>query len=192
MSEQDHQTKLAYWYFRFNNTSQDIISRMLRSFIRQLSAASISTPVAALYKFHQGPNTHPTLDELMSVLDEILSHLDCKVFLIIDGLDECPESGQNQNRRVVLNYVKRILEKRYVSLRIFITSRQEPDIESGLDDILNSPVGAGIAADYLVGPDIDMYVGSKITEKFYRFSEDIQTSIRDTLTNPREKYDIQS
>jgi hypothetical protein len=37
-----------------------------------------------------------------------------------------------------------------------------------------------------------MYVESKITEKFHRFSEDIQTSIRDTLTNPREKYDIQS
>lgn len=56
------------------------------------------------------------------------------IYLIIDALDECPDtSGFQSSREKVLELVEDLLESRHPNLRLCITSRPEIDIRTSLE-----------------------------------------------------------
>lgn len=85
----------------------------------------IKDDLISLYERHARNKTRPLLSEYASLLQDTLRAFS-KVFVIIDGLDECPDSA----RKVLLAKVREIQPW----IRTFITSRFLPSIEQGLTD----------------------------------------------------------
>ena len=63
------------------------------------------------------------------------------VYIIIDGLDECPDSsGMPTPREGVLNLLEKLLQLGLPNLRICVTSRPEVDIQNALGPLANMSV----------------------------------------------------
>lgn len=54
------------------------------------------------------------------------------IFIIMDALDECPDTGMPTPREAVLNLVKDLVHLRLQNLRICVSSRLETDIQTKL------------------------------------------------------------
>src|SRR5260370_503586 len=76
----------------------------------------------------------PSDDSLVGCLMDLLKlPRQAPVYLIVDALDECPESSAVLSPRVeVLNFMKKLVESEIPNLRICVTSRPEIDIEDVL------------------------------------------------------------
>jgi hypothetical protein len=57
-----------------------------------------------------------------------------QVFIVIDGLDECPE----ERRSPILDFIIEVSSKLDSNIKVFVSSRKEPDI-SGRFKSLNTP-----------------------------------------------------
>ena len=58
------------------------------------------------------------------------------VFLIIDGLDECPiTSSLSSPLEEILSFLEDLVEARFTNLRICVTSRPEADIKAILEPL---------------------------------------------------------
>ena len=63
------------------------------------------------------------------------------IYIIIDGLDECPDSsGMPTPREGVLNLLEELLQWGLSNLRICVTSRPEVDIQNALGPLANISV----------------------------------------------------
>ena len=78
----------------------------------------------------------PSNDELIRCLKDLL-HLPGKapVYLIVDALDECPNTTLLSHRDQVLLFLQDLVDSRLPNLRICVTSRPETDIKSILDPL---------------------------------------------------------
>jgi hypothetical protein len=64
-----------------------------------------------------------------------------QIYLVIDALDECPDSsGIPSPRERVLQFLKELVEHDLSNLHICVTSRPEIDIREVLDPLTSSPV----------------------------------------------------
>ncbi|KAL8924377.1 MAG: hypothetical protein Q9172_002724 [Xanthocarpia lactea] len=143
---------VAYWYFDFNNSSSLSVSNMLRSFIKQLCVGERSIP--------------PAVQE-MSV-DSIRK----KTFLVLDALDEYPESGRHE----LLAAIKLLRNSEHDDLHILLTSRREYDIEHALNAITTQKLSIqGPAVD----SDISRHVRASLAEDA-RLSR-LSPSIKETM-----------
>lgn len=81
---------LAYHCFRFNNESKEGPSTILSNILSQLSQRLGTVPdeLGSLYKKHKERGTQPSFEELSNAVFGVTSH-HSRVFIIIDGLDEC-------------------------------------------------------------------------------------------------------
>ena len=82
----------------------------------------ISDDVVSLYHRHSKKQTRPTLDELSKLLQLEVRRIS-KVFIIVDALDECPES--NRTRKSFLAEIRKLQP----TVHLLITSRHIPAIE---------------------------------------------------------------
>ena len=73
----------------------------------------------------------------MGCLKDILNHPGlAPVYLIVDALDECPNTPALQSPRAeVLNLIQELIKSRIPNLRICVTSRPEADIKNALDPL---------------------------------------------------------
>ena len=63
------------------------------------------------------------------------------IYIIIDALDECPDSsGMPTPREGVLNLLEELLQLGLPNLRICVTSRPEVDIQNALGPLANTSV----------------------------------------------------
>ena len=78
----------------------------------------------------------PSNDELIRCLKDLL-HLPGKapVYLIVDALDECPNTTLLSHRDEVLLFIQDLVDSRLPNLRICVTSRPETVIKSILDPL---------------------------------------------------------
>ncbi|KAJ4318651.1 hypothetical protein N0V84_006739 [Fusarium piperis] len=81
---------IAYHYCDFRRQDGKTDSTILASILKQLAQCLGSVPDAlrALYDKHKAKGTRPSLKETTSVLGSVAS-LHSRVFIVIDGLDEC-------------------------------------------------------------------------------------------------------
>ena len=142
---EDGRASLAYFYFDFRDEEK---KQDLRNFLKSLLVqfSSYSNPcceiISQLYSTHGKGERQPSNDVLKSCLREMFSVLAQKpVYIIIDGLDECPDSsGMPTPREGVLDLLEELLQWGLPNLRICVTSRPEVDIQNALGPLANVSV----------------------------------------------------
>ena len=135
---------MAYFYFDFRDVRKQSRGDLLRSLLIQLSSCSdpFCDILSRLYEEYDKGTRQPSDRDLMRCLKEMLSLPNQRpVYLIMDALDECPNTfGIPSTREQVLGLVKELVSLHLSSLRICATSRPEANISSALKDIASCSV----------------------------------------------------
>jgi hypothetical protein len=135
---------MAYFYFDFRDLDKQSCHDLLLSLVSQLSTRSSSycDILHRVYKAHRDENEirvirQPSDDTLKESLKEMLRVPgQGPIFIIVDALDECPDSsGFPSPRYEVLQLVKELVDLRLPALHICATSRPEVDIRAVLEPL---------------------------------------------------------
>ena len=137
------QASLAYFYFDFRDEEkkQDI-RNFITSLLVQFSAYSSTCCkiISRIYAEHGKGTQQPSNDTLTDCLRDMLSlAAQQPTYLIVDALDECPDSsGMPTPREDVLNLLGGLVDLRLPNLHICITSRPEIDIKNVLGPLASA------------------------------------------------------
>ncbi|KAI0277796.1 hypothetical protein BGY98DRAFT_1078926 [Russula aff. rugulosa BPL654] len=130
---------VAYFYFDFRDISKQNRRDLLPSLITQLSDQSHRhcDILNHLYLKHKSGAHKPSEDELIQCLKDMVTLPDQQpVYLIIDALDECPDtSGLPSPREQVIDLLKALVELPSPNLHLCVTSRPEMDIRRALEPL---------------------------------------------------------
>jgi hypothetical protein len=130
--------KTVYYYFDFRDSKKQNIHGLLSSLVLQLSVESDSCS-DVLSKLYLGNNRvrKPTIIALKNCLKEMLGQQgQGPIFIIVDGLDECPNStGMPSPRREVLESIKELVSLKLPNVHICVASRPEMDIRMVLESL---------------------------------------------------------
>lgn len=122
----DEHTGIAYVYFDYRQREEQA-EMLLRNLLKQLAQKRPSLPpcVIALYKQEMDQGIPPSLEAISLALQTVAGDYS-KLFIIVDALDECPNSNDCRNR-----FLAEILRLRHKwAVNIFATSRQNTDISN--------------------------------------------------------------
>ena len=123
---------IAYFYFDFRDLDKQNRRNLLPSLLVQLSAQSSSRCdiLHRLYLEHDNGTQKPTEAALTQCLKDMLTIPDQPpIYIILDALDECPNSyGVPSPRWQVLSLVEQLMDLRLPHLHVCVTSRPEFDI----------------------------------------------------------------
>jgi hypothetical protein len=129
---------MAYYYFDFRDDNKQDSYGLLSSLLSQLSARSDSCYdiLSKLYSDNASGTEKPDSDALTQCVMEML-HLPGQgpIYIVIDALDECPDStGMPSAREEVLQLVEELIVTRseHPNVRICVASRPEIDIRKVL------------------------------------------------------------
>lgn len=151
---------LAFFYFDFREDQKKDLRGLLSSLLAQLCHQSdkYCDILLTFYLGHAKGLSHPSDDAIAKCLRDLLQHPGlAPVYLIVDALDECPNTPANRSPRVkVLNFIKELVESQIPNLRICVTSRLEPDIKGVLDPL--SPRLISLHDENGQNKDIEDYV----------------------------------
>ena len=127
---------IAYFYFDFRDLDKQNRRNLLPSLLAQLSAQSSPRCdiLHRLYLDHDNGTQKPTEAVLTQCLKDMLTIPDqTPIYIILDALDECPNSyGVPTPRSQVLTLVKQLMDLRLPHLHVCVTSRPEFDIRATL------------------------------------------------------------
>ena len=128
-----------YFYFDFRDKEKQNARNLVTSLLIQLSA--FSNPccdiIHRVYSSHGNGTRQPTNDVLKNCLKEMLTVLaDRPIFIVMNALDECPDSGFPTAREEVLVVLKDLVGLHLPNLRMCVTSRPEVDIKSILNQLI--------------------------------------------------------
>jgi hypothetical protein len=130
---------MAYFYFDFRDLNKQSCHDLLLSLVSQLSTCSspCCDILHRVYGTHENGTRQPTDDTLTECLKEMLRLPgQGPIFIILDALDECPDSSEFPSPRdEVLQLVKELVDLRLEELRICATSRPEVDIRAVLEPL---------------------------------------------------------
>ena len=94
------------------------------------------TILSTFYSTHRDGARSPGNDELIRCVKEILGLPgQAPVYLIIDALDECPNTSLPSHRDQVLLFLEDLVDTKFPNLRICVTSRPETDIKPILEPL---------------------------------------------------------
>ena len=129
---------LAYYYFDFKEIGKQDRRGLLSSILIQLCTRSHSgyDILSRLHATHDNGLRQPSEADLIRCLKDVLALPDQgKVYMIIDAVDECPNSSgfPKTAREKVLDLLEEIVDLDLPNLRLCITSRPEIDIKNVLE-----------------------------------------------------------
>ncbi|KAH9069464.1 hypothetical protein EDB83DRAFT_436884, partial [Lactarius deliciosus] len=135
---------MAYFYFDFRDVDKQARRNLLPSLLIQLSTRSdaFCDVFSRLYETHDKGAHQPNEEALIQCLEEMLTLPNQgPVYLVIDALDECPDTSDVPSpREQVLDLVTDLVDLRLPSLRICVTSRPEADIREALESLASQTV----------------------------------------------------
>jgi len=129
---------LAFFYFDFREDQKKCLRGLLSSLLVQL-CYQVNAYSDILFTFfaEHGDLGDPSEEALARCLKDLLKlpgH--APVYLIVDALDECPNTTAIPSPRdEVLNFIKGLVKSQCLNLRICVTSRPETDIKFVLDPL---------------------------------------------------------
>ena len=130
---------MAYFYFDASDLNKQTCHDLLRSLVSQLSTSSspCCDILHQIYRTHKDGTQQPSDETLMECLKEMLKlPRQGPVFIILDALDECPQSPTIPSpRNEVLKLVKELVDLHLQELHICATSRPEVDIRAVLEPL---------------------------------------------------------
>ena len=179
---------MAYFYFDFRDLNKQTCHDLLRSLVVQLSTDSspCCDILHRVYEEHKGGTQQPSDDTLQECLKEMLRLLaQGQVFIILDALDECPDSpGFPPPRREVLQLVKELVDLHLHGLYICVTSRPEVDVRTVLEPLAFRSVSLHDESGQKL--DIADYIRNVVnlspSTAMRRWREDDKNLVIDTLT----------
>ena len=123
---------LAYYYFDFRDVKKQDCYGLLSSLISQLSAESDSCfdIFSKLYSDHILGTRKPDIDALKECMTDMLSLSgQAPTYLIVDAVDECPNSsGTPSAREEVMELIEELANLNLPNVHICVSSRPEMDI----------------------------------------------------------------
>jgi hypothetical protein len=131
---------LAFFYCDFREDQKKDLRGLLSSLLVQLchQSDSYSDILSEFYSEHANGSRHPSDDVLAGCLKDLLrlpGHP--PVYLIVDALDECPNTSSIPSPRdEVLNLIEELIKSEIPNLRMCVTSRPETDIKDVLDPLV--------------------------------------------------------
>ena len=133
---------MAYFFFDFRDKEKQNARALLTSILVQLSDQSDSfcDVLLRLYTAYHRGSQQPSDSALTQCLRDILEVAgQVPIYIIVDALDECPDtSGMQSSREKVLDLVEHLVELCLPNLRLCITSRPEVDIRNVLEPLTSS------------------------------------------------------
>jgi hypothetical protein len=130
---------LGFFYHDFRDDQKKDRRGLLSSLLVQLCHQSDSycDVLSRMYSEHVDGSQHPSDSALFRCLIEIVKLPgQAPVYLIIDALDECPNTSAIPSpREKVLKLVGELFDLQLPNLRICVTSRPETDIKAVLDPL---------------------------------------------------------
>ena len=130
---------MAYYYFDFRDVKKQDCYGLLSSLISQLSVESDScfNILSRLYSDHIRGTRKPDINALKQCMTDMLSLPgQAPIYIIVDGLDECPNlSGTPSAREVVLELIEELVDLKLPNLHLCVASRPEMDIRVVLEPL---------------------------------------------------------
>ena len=155
---------LAFFYFDFREDQKRDLRGLLSSLLVQLCHQSDSyyDVLFEFYSDHARGLRHPSDDALVACLKNLLELPGlAPVYIIVDALDECPNTSANPTPRAeVLTLLEELIDSQFPDLRICVTSRPETDIKDVLDPLIFRSVSLHEQSEQR--RDIEEYIKSAI------------------------------
>ena len=129
---------LVMFYYDFREDEKKDLRGLLSSILFQLCDQSDSyyAILSSFYSTHRDGARSPSDDELIRCLKDLSSLPgQAPIYLIIDALDECPNSSMPSHRDQVLVFLEDLVDSNLPNLRICVTSRPETDIKPILEPL---------------------------------------------------------
>jgi hypothetical protein len=137
------QASLAFFYFDFRDEGKKYLRSFVTCLLFQLSTHSgpCREVISRIYSTHGDGIQQPSIHALTNCLLEMLSvAAQGPIYIVVDALDECPDSfGMQTPREDVLNLLEKLVCLRLENLHICVTSRPDIDIRTIL-----GPLASGI------------------------------------------------
>jgi hypothetical protein len=112
---------------------------LLSSIIVQLGNRSVGffDVLLDLYSAHRDGKQQPSISALSQCLEDMLKVTEeLSIYLIIDAIDECPNTtGMPSSRDQVMALLERLVALRLPNLHLCVTSRPEADIRTSLEPL---------------------------------------------------------
>ena len=177
---------MAYFYFDFRDVDKQTRRDLLSSLVAQLSSQSdrcFDTLIRLCFAHEKGAKK-PSEGALIQCLRQMLTLLgQHPVYIIIDALDECPNtSGMPSPREQVLDLLKELVELSLPNLHLCVTSRPEIDIQRALEPLTSRRVS--LHEESGQKKDIDDYVTSVVRSdpKMRRWRDEDKHLVIQTLS----------
>ena len=155
---------MVYFYFDFRDVNKQSRRSLLSSLLVQLSTCSdvFCDILSRFYVTHDDGARLPSDSDSTECLKEMLTLPNQgPIYLIIDALDECPDTSDVPSpRERVLDLVKELVSLQLPGLHICITSRPEVDITDALGLLASQTVA--LQDELGQKKDIEDYVKSVI------------------------------
>ena len=130
---------LAMFYYDFREDGKKDLRGLLSSALFQLCDQSDSyyDVLSSFYSTHRDGAQSPGDDELVRCLKDVLSLPgQAPVYLVVDALDECPNTSALSSPRLeLLTLLENLVDSRLPNLRMCVTSRPEADIRPILEPL---------------------------------------------------------
>jgi hypothetical protein len=177
---------ISFFYFDFRDGGKQEVHPLLSSILLQLCDQSdnFSKILSTLFEDHGRGSHQPSENVLMQCLKSMLELPgQGALYLIIDALDECPNSsGYPTQREQVLAVVRALINLQLPNLHLCITSRPEIDIRNVLEPLAvhNVPLHEQAGQNQDIIDYIDHFVQSDPTVRRWRGGE--KQLVIETLT----------
>ena len=177
---------IAFFYFDFRDGDKQDVRRLLSSILIQLCSQSdkYSGVLSTLFTNHDRGSRQPSEDALMECLKNMLKAPGHgALYLIVDALDECPNStGYPTQREQALVVLQALINLQLPHVHFCVTSRPEIDIREVLEPLAihNVPLHEQAGQNRDINDYINNFVQSD--PKVRRWREEDKQLVIETLT----------
>jgi hypothetical protein len=183
-TQKDGLASLAFFYCDFGEDRKKKLDGLLSSFLVQLYHQSDSyfDILSNFYSEHDKGSRSPSEGELAGCLMDLLNLPGlAPVYLIVDGLDECPKPSDVRSPRAeVLSLIEKLVKAQIQNLRVCVTGRPEVDIKGVLDPLSFRSVNLHDESGQK--RDIEDYIKSVINTTTISWKEEHRKLAIDVLT----------
>lgn len=178
---------LVFFYHDYSEDQKRGIRGLLSSALSQLCDQSDAyyDELSKFYsKSHNGAQTASN-GELAGCLKTMLGlPRQAPIYLIIDALDECPNTSKTPSprspREEVLRFIKEIIDLPLTNLRVCVTSRPEADIKVTLEPFIFRSIS--LHDERGQTEDIENYIKSYVNTRMQKWEQETRDSVIDVLT----------
>ena len=178
---------LAYYYFDFRDVKKQDCYGLLSSLVLQLSAESDScyNILSQLYSNNARGVRKPTISALKKCVTGMLTLPgQGPIYIIIDGLDECPNfPGRPSAREEVLDLIEELVDLKLSNVHLCVASRPEMDIRMVLQPLTSLKIS--LHEEIGQKEDIIEYIKSVVRtdRSMRRWKEEDQQLVVHTLSD---------